>query len=134
MATVRNATKFRESGRAKRLALREPERSERARAAVESAPRRAAARCRRQVREKAKATLCHLLLDDPHPSRAGNRLAPVLVEVFRLDASEDRAEHPDPLSVAPILKILGVDFEVTKAPRPALIATIETAQGPAELR
>jgi len=57
VTVVRNATKFREFGRAKRLALREPERIERARAAVESAAGRAAARCRRQAREQEKATV-----------------------------------------------------------------------------
>jgi hypothetical protein len=42
---ARNATKFRELGRAKRLALREPERSEGARLVVEAASGRATSRC-----------------------------------------------------------------------------------------
>jgi hypothetical protein len=45
-----------------------------------------------------------------------------------------RAEHPDPAAVTPALEALGVTLEVTHGPTAALIATIDTPNGPVELR
>lgn len=45
-----------------------------------------------------------------------------------------RAEHPDPERVQSILSQLGFDLPVTKATKPALIASIESPRGRVELR
>ena len=45
-----------------------------------------------------------------------------------------RAEHPDPPSVARDLAALDVDLSVTRGPAPALIARLDTPNGPFELR
>jgi Glyoxalase-like domain len=45
-----------------------------------------------------------------------------------------RAEHPDPDAVRTILTGLGLDLRVTKAARPALVATIAGRRGNIELR
>lgn len=45
-----------------------------------------------------------------------------------------RAEHPNPAGVAALLKALGLDLPVTKGPRSALIAVLETPRGLVELR
>lgn len=61
----------------------------------------------------------------PHPARTAAGRA-TLVEL--------RAEHPDPERVQKILSRLGLDLPVTKAMRPALIATIASPRGRVELR
>jgi hypothetical protein len=45
-----------------------------------------------------------------------------------------RAEHPNPAGVAALLKALGLDLPVTKGPRSALIAVLETSGGLVEMR
>jgi hypothetical protein len=45
-----------------------------------------------------------------------------------------RAEHPDPERVQKMLGHLGLDLAVTKGPKPALIATINSPRGRVELR
>jgi hypothetical protein len=45
-----------------------------------------------------------------------------------------RAEHPDPDRVTSLLQALGVDLQVTRADRPALVATIQGPRGRVELR
>ena len=45
-----------------------------------------------------------------------------------------RAEHPDPEPVRALLAAIGSDLEVTQAPRPALITTLDTPRGRVELR
>ena len=45
-----------------------------------------------------------------------------------------RGEHPLPDDIRQILRPLQVDLDVSAGPAPMLIATIETAQGPIELR
>ncbi len=45
-----------------------------------------------------------------------------------------RAEHPHPAAVAALLRPLGIDLPVTKGPRSALIANLETPRGLVELR
>ncbi len=45
-----------------------------------------------------------------------------------------RAEHPNPAGVAALLGALGLDLPVTKGPRCALIAVLETPRGLVELR
>ena len=45
-----------------------------------------------------------------------------------------RAEHPDAERVQQMLKQLGLDLPVTKGPKPALIATVESPRGRIELR
>lgn len=45
-----------------------------------------------------------------------------------------RAEHPNPAGVADLLRALGVDLPVTKGPRSALIAVLQTPNGLVELR
>jgi hypothetical protein len=45
-----------------------------------------------------------------------------------------RAEHPDPEPVQKALDTLGLALRVQRGPRPALIATVDTARGRVELR
>ncbi len=45
-----------------------------------------------------------------------------------------RAEHPNPAGVAALLRPLGLNLPITKGPRSALIANLETARGLVELR
>jgi len=45
-----------------------------------------------------------------------------------------RAEHPDAPGVGEMLRKLGLDLRVTKAPAPALIATVDCPNGRVELR
>ena len=45
-----------------------------------------------------------------------------------------RAEHPDPGALQPTLHALDVTLDVTPGPTPALIATIDSPNGPLELR
>ena len=61
----------------------------------------------------------------PHPARAA-------AQGLRL--VELRAEHPDPATVEPMLRALGLDLEVTKAPVPALVAVIDGPRGAVEVR
>jgi hypothetical protein len=61
----------------------------------------------------------------PHPAGAG----PYQARLTGL-----RAEHPDGDRIAAQLLQLGVGWEVRLAPEPALIAMLETARGPVELR
>jgi hypothetical protein len=61
----------------------------------------------------------------PHPARNAASGA-TLVHL--------RAEHPDPEGVRKILGQLRLDLPVTKGPTPALVATIESPRGRAELR
>jgi hypothetical protein len=44
-----------------------------------------------------------------------------------------RGEHPDPAGVARMLDVLGVDLPIARAPRPALIASLQTRSGRVEL-
>jgi hypothetical protein len=61
----------------------------------------------------------------PHPAAT----APAGVSLAAL-----RAEHPDPGDAATLLGSLELDLPVTKGPRPALIAVLETSRGLVELR
>lgn len=61
----------------------------------------------------------------PHPAQTASRGA-TLVSL--------RAEHPDAAHVARMLRAIGVDLPITQAPRPALIATIDSPKGRVELR
>jgi hypothetical protein len=63
--------------------------------------------------------------DSPHPGAS----APGGARLTRL-----RAEHPEAERVASELAFLGVPLPVVHAPRPALVATIESAKGEVELR
>jgi hypothetical protein len=63
--------------------------------------------------------------DTPHPAASAPRGA-------RLTGL--RAEHPGAAGVRDALARLGVPLPVAKAPRPALVATIEGAKGEVELR
>jgi hypothetical protein len=63
--------------------------------------------------------------DRPHPAAA---LPPGLA------LADLRAEHPGADEVTRILSALGLALPVRDGPRPALIATIEGAKGPVELR
>jgi hypothetical protein len=45
-----------------------------------------------------------------------------------------RAEHPDALRIERLLRQLDLDLTVTKAPAPALIATVDSPKGRVELR
>lgn len=45
-----------------------------------------------------------------------------------------RAEHPDPRRIEGLLRACGVDLEVGAGAAPALVATLETPRGTAELR
>jgi hypothetical protein len=62
--------------------------------------------------------------DSPHPSTSaapGPRLSAL------------RAQHPDPSRVRASLAVLGLDLQVDASPRAALVATLQTEQGPVEL-
>ena len=61
----------------------------------------------------------------PHPESTAAKGA----ELIRM-----RAEHPDPPAVERMLRQLGVDLAITRGPRAALIATIDTPRGRVELR
>ncbi|HYQ90020.1 MAG TPA: VOC family protein [Candidatus Binatia bacterium] len=61
----------------------------------------------------------------PHPASS----APAGGELVALVA-----EHPDPRRVRDNLVALGLDLDVTRGPRPALIATIRTATSTVEIR
>jgi hypothetical protein len=61
----------------------------------------------------------------PHPAAS----APAGVTLRGL-----RGEHPDPVAVDDLLRVLGVELPVTKGPRAALIAVLETPKGLMELR
>jgi len=61
----------------------------------------------------------------PHP--AGSAAA-------GLTLIELRAEHPDPTGVQKMLGQLGIDLQVTRGSRPALIATVSGPKGRVELR
>ncbi len=60
----------------------------------------------------------------PHPSET----SPVGVELIEL-----RGYHPDPESVYPMLRALGVELEIGFAENARLVATLETPYGPVEL-
>ena len=45
-----------------------------------------------------------------------------------------RGEHPNPAGAAALLRSLGLELPVTKGPRPALIAVLDTPRGLIELR
>jgi hypothetical protein len=45
-----------------------------------------------------------------------------------------RAEHPDPDRVESILRALGLDLQITRGPKPALVATINGPKGRVELQ
>jgi hypothetical protein len=61
----------------------------------------------------------------PHPSATGAPGASL---------SALRAEHPDPPHLRRLLSALSLDLPVTRAPRSALVATLETPRGLVELR
>jgi hypothetical protein len=61
----------------------------------------------------------------PHPAAS----APAGASLVAL-----RAEHPDPGDVATLLGNLELDMPVTKGPKAALIAVLETSRGLVELR
>jgi len=61
----------------------------------------------------------------PHPSAT----APQGITLLAL-----RAEHPNPAGVRPLVRALGLNLPVTKGPRAALIAGLETPKGFVELR
>jgi hypothetical protein len=61
----------------------------------------------------------------PHPAVS----APRGVSLVAL-----RAEHPNPAGVRKLLRPLGLELPVTKGPRSALIASLETPRGLVELR
>ena len=61
----------------------------------------------------------------PHPATSSPQGAAL---------SQLRAEHPQPSKVVPALRALGADLAVTRGPRQALIATLETPNGTVELR
>jgi hypothetical protein len=62
--------------------------------------------------------------ESPHPGDA-----PGGIELLAL-----RGEHPTPATIAGMLQRLSIDLPVTEGPRPALVATLATPQGPVELR
>jgi hypothetical protein len=61
----------------------------------------------------------------PHPSATAPRGATL---------TGLRAEHPEPDQARNALKRLGLDLPLTRGPRPALIATIQSPRGRVELR
>jgi hypothetical protein len=61
----------------------------------------------------------------PHPAAS----APGGVSLLAL-----RGEHPDPAGVARMLDVLGADLPIARAPRPALVASLQTRSGRVELR
>ena len=61
----------------------------------------------------------------PHPSAAA---APGCTLVGL------HGEHPQPAALCPLLGVLGVELEIVAAPRPALVATIDSPHGRVELR
>jgi len=61
----------------------------------------------------------------PHPSDS----APPGVTLLAL-----RAEHPNPAGVRPLARALGLNLPVTKGPRAALIAGLQTPKGFVEIR
>lgn len=61
----------------------------------------------------------------PHPSRS----CPAGVRLVEL-----RAEHPDPAAILPVLAALRVNLPLVEGPEPALVATLDTPRGRAELR
>jgi len=63
--------------------------------------------------------------ESPHPSAA----SPPGVTLLAL-----RAEHPNPAGVRALVRALGVNLPVTKGPRAALIAGLQTSRGFVELR
>jgi hypothetical protein len=63
--------------------------------------------------------------NSPHP--AGS--APSGISLLAL-----RAEHPNPAGVRPLVRILGLNIPVTKGPRAALVAGLQTPKGVVELR
>lgn len=79
-------------------------------------------------RQRAAEGLVPFLIDwgaSAHPSGSAPRGALL---------SALRAEHPNPAGVSALVKALGLDLPVTKGPRAALIAVLETARGLVELR
>ncbi len=79
------------------------------------------------------------------PTGAGDGLVPNLIEwddgcphpattsptgVARVDM---RGLHPAPESITPMLRALGIDFDVRHGDVPRLVATLETPNGPVEL-
>jgi hypothetical protein len=63
--------------------------------------------------------------DTPHPAAT----APSGCELVAL-----RAEHPGPPAIKAALEALGVELEVTRGTRPALVALVRTPHGVIELR
>ena len=63
--------------------------------------------------------------DTPHPGRA---------ETPQVSLSGFRGEHPDPETVLAVLRTLGLDLEVARGERPALIAEFRTPRGTVEIR
>ena len=45
-----------------------------------------------------------------------------------------RAEHPEPVTVNAVLRVLGLPLPVARGAEPTLIATLATPHGPVELR
>lgn len=61
----------------------------------------------------------------PHPAEA----APQGLSLFAM-----RSEHPNPAAVRAMLRVLGIDLQVSEGPAPALVATIQSPTGTIELR
>jgi hypothetical protein len=61
----------------------------------------------------------------PHPAASATRG----VELIAFEA-----EHPDPLRVQDSLLALGLELQVSYAPRPALVATVQTATAAVQIR
>lgn len=77
--------------------------------------------------------------------RRGDGLVPFLIDWGRSQHPAEgapagaelvdlRAEHPGPAAISRLLQDLGIELRVSRGPRPALIATLETPQGRVELR
>ena len=62
----------------------------------------------------------------------GSATAPEVPAGVRLVAL--RAEHPDAQRAQAMLDAVGVELEVRRGERPALVALLETPRGPVELR
>lgn len=60
----------------------------------------------------------------PHPSVT----SPAGIELVQL-----RGHHPDPQSIVPMLRALGVSLDLRQADQPSLVATLDTPYGPVEL-
>jgi hypothetical protein len=63
--------------------------------------------------------------DSPHPS---------LTAPGRIQLVDLHAEHPDPAGIVESLRCLGLELQVLAGGTPALVATLDTPRGRAELR